>query len=254
MILLILIASIVLGGCESSKRDSSKQSQYDRLSQEIERLKAEAAQQAQSAGPMGTNIRIDVSMLTTRLSDYAAVEVLWKYVDRGLVAATRPAAMGQSGLVIGAANDKFQGQLSAVRRNLKMAEETSLFVVVADGSSGQIDIGTEIAVPGFFYLGRWYGGIGYEFRRAGRSLKVTARRLPSGQIEMQLTPAFSRFLSSGGDMELTELTTTVTAPPGQTIVIGGNTSSGQDVATALFGRRTETEQTQSLLTVTPRIQ
>ena len=45
---------------------------------------------------------------------------------------------------------------------------------------------------------------------------------------------FSKFLSDGGDLELTELSTRVTARSGQTIVIGGGDTSSENVATALL--------------------
>ena len=52
---------------------------------------------------------------------------------------------------------------------------------------------------------------------------------------MELTPVFSKFLSNGGDMELTELSTRLSAQPGQTLVIGGTDTGEDNVSTALFG-------------------
>ena len=103
-------------------------------------------------------------------------------------------------------------------------------------------------------MGRWYSSVGYDFRQAGRSLKVTARRLPSGLIDIELTPVFSRFLSDGGDLELTELSTRVISQPGKALVIGGGDSSEEDVATALLSYSKYGEQKQTLITVTPYVQ
>jgi type II secretory pathway component GspD/PulD (secretin) len=109
-------------------------------------------------------------------------------------------------------------------------------------------------VPQFYYFGRRYTAVDYQFRQAGRSLKVTARKLSSGLIGMELTPVFSKFLSNAGDLELTELSTTVIAQPGQTLVIGG-TDTGQDnVASALFSYDKLGQKKQTLITVTPYIQ
>ena len=120
--------------------------------------------------------------------------------------------------------------------------------------TGYINVGKEILVPRFYYFGRWYSSVGYEFRQAGRSLKVTARKLPSGLIDMELTPVFSKFLNDGGDLELTELSTRVTTLPGQTLVIGGGDTTEENVATALFSYSKQSEKKQTLVTVTPYIQ
>ena len=126
--------------------------------------------------------------------------------------------------------------------------------MLADGSTGYINVGREISVPRFYYFGRWYSSVGYEFRQAGKSLKVTARKLPSGLIDMELTPVFSNFLNDGGDLELTELSTRVTALPGQTLVIGGGDTTEENVATALFSYSKHSEKKQTLVTVTPHLQ
>ncbi|MBL7186862.1 MAG: hypothetical protein ISS70_11115 [Phycisphaerae bacterium] len=126
--------------------------------------------------------------------------------------------------------------------------------MLADGATGYIDIGKEIAVPRFFYYGRWYSGVEYEFRQAARSLKVTVRRLPSGLIDMELTPVFSRFLGDGGNLELTELSTMVTARSGQTLVIAGGDTTGENVASALLGYSKMGEKKRTLITATPHVQ
>ena len=103
-------------------------------------------------------------------------------------------------------------------------------------------------------MGRWYAAVEYDFRVVGRSLKVFAHRGPSGEIDMELTPVFSRFLNNGGDMELTELSTLVVVMPGQALMIGGSDSSSEDVATALFGYSKSGERKQMLITVTAYLQ
>ena len=68
---------------------------------------------------------------------------------------------------------------------------------------------------------------------------------------MELTPVFSQFLSNNGDLELTELSTRVTAHSGQTLVIGGGDTMRENVATALLGYSKTNEKKQALITVTP---
>jgi hypothetical protein len=243
----ILCVCLLLAGCDTPQ---TSESPYDRTSREIERLKAES----EKAASIGDNIKIVVNLLTTSMNDRSAVDSLWRYVDRNVAVIKRPDVYRQSGLRVGLAGKNFGAQLNVTKRQLKSSEETELFLVLADGATGYINIGREIAVPRFYYSGRWYSGVGYEFRQAGRSLQVTARKLPSGLIDMELTPIFSNFLSDGGDLELTELSTRVTAQPGQTLVIGGGDTAGEDVATALLGYSKTGEKKQTLITVTPHVQ
>lgn len=243
---LILSACFLLAGCQSPDTES----RYEQVSRQIEQLKA----QEQSGWSTGGNIKIVVHMLTTNLNDYFTVDSLWRYVDDKVLLVRRPEVFSRSGLKIGVGGDVFKSRLNIVKRNLAFSEEGELFLVVGDGRSGYINIGTEIGVPRFFYLSRRYSGVGYEFRNAGKSLKVTARRLHAGLVELQLTPVFSRFLSTGGDIELTELTTTITARPGQPVVLGGSTDADDNVAAALFSYRSDARKTQTLITVTPYIQ
>jgi hypothetical protein len=207
-----------------------------------------------SAGPTGANIRIVVNKLSADISEYTELDALWRYTDRNLVVANRPEAYARSGLVIGVGTDRFNAELNIVKQRLTSSEDITLFVVVSNGLTGTINIGREIMVPRFFYAGRFYQAVEYNFRQAGRFLEVTPLLLPSGLIEMQLQPVFSEFLTTGGNIEFTELATTVVAQPGQTIVIGGGSSSGEDVGTALFSYRKENERGRTLITVTPFFQ
>ena len=243
----ILAAFILAAGCQTT--DTSSESEYDRVSREIERLKAES----EAALATGENIKIVVHMLSTNVADHFAIDSLLQYVDKNITIAKRPEVFATSGLSIGLGGKNFQARLDVTKQQLKSSEETELFIVLADGTTGYINIGKEIAVPSFYYLGRWYSSVGYEFRQAGRSLKVTARKLPSGLVDMELTPVFSKFLSDGGDLELTELSTRVMVRPGQTLVIGGGDTSEQDVATALLSYSKYGEKKQTLITVTPHI-
>ena len=244
----ILCTLLLLAGCQTPR--NSSESQYDRVSREREQLKAGS----QAIASMGKNIKIVVNMLTTNVADHFAVDSLWKYVDQNIAIIKRPEAFGHSGLRIGLADKNFHIRLDVTKRQLKSSEDTELFVVLADGATGYINIGKEISVPRFYYLGRWYSAINYGFRQAGRSLKVTAQKLPSGLIDMELTPVFSKFLTTGGDIELTEISTKVTVRPGQMLVLGGSDTASENVATALLSHSKYSATTQTLVTVTPYIQ
>lgn len=243
----LTLALLLIGGCESSQ--STSEGQYERVSREIEELK----RQSELAG-IGDNIKITVNMLSVSESESFAIDSLLQYVDKNITITKRPEVFNQSGLEIGIAGQNFKARLDITKQQLKSSEESELFIVLADGATGYINIGEEIWIPRFYYFGRWYSSVGYEFRQAGRSLQVTVQKLPSGLIDMELTPVFSRFLSTGGDLELTELSTRVTARPGQTLVIGGGDTSEENVATALLSYSKSGERKKTLITVTPYVQ
>jgi hypothetical protein len=245
--LLILLCSLI-AGCQS--QHTPAESEHDRISREIERIKAES----EAAAATGHNIKIVVNMLSTDVSDRLAIDSLFKYVDKNVTIIKRPEVYRRSGLEIGIGNDNFMVKLDITKRQLKSFENSELFVVLADGSTGYINVGTEIAVPRFYYHGRWYSSVGYDFRQAGRSVKVTARRLPSGLVDIELTPVFSKFLSDGGELELTELSTRVSARPGQTLVIGGGDTAEENVAAALLSYHKFGQNKQTLITVAPHLQ
>ena len=239
-----VLYGLQLSGCETP---TDTDSEYDKVSREIERLKAES----EAAVSTGGNIRIVVNMLTVSSEDRFAIDSLWRYTNQNVTIAKRPQAFSTSGLKIGLATGNFKARLDITKQQLKSSEETELFIVLADGATGYINVGKEIYLPRFYYFNRWYSAVNYDFRRAGRSLRVTARKLASGLIEMELTPVFSRFLSNGGDLELTELTTKVSAKDGQTLIIGGGDTSAENVSTALLGYSKQGRQKQTLITVTP---
>jgi hypothetical protein len=243
---LAVLLVCLLAGCEAL--DTESESQYDKVSREIERLKAQSAAEAEG------NVKVVVNMLSVEATDYSAFDVIWQYVDRNVAVAKRPEVFAPSGLKVGLASDNFRIQLNIVKKNVKSSEESELFLMVSDGIPGYINVGTEISVPRFYHIGRWYSSVDYEFRQAGRSLEVVAHRLPDGLVEMQLTPVFSKFLNDGGALKLAELTTTIIARSGQAVVIGGGSSGGENVASALFARSKRVGKSQTLVTVTPYLQ
>ncbi len=206
------------------------------------------------SGPIGSNIMIVVRKVTTSREEYLAVESAWRYVDENIAVVKRPGDFAGSGLRVGIADRNFQARLDIAVRNAKSLEDSTVFVVATNGASAYIDIGEEISIPRFMYFGRWYTAVEYDFRKAGRSLKTTPRKLPSGAVDIELVPVFSRFMKDGLKIELTELSTRVTVNPGEMIVIGGSDTSSEDVATALFSYSKEKKATRTIITVMPRME
>ncbi len=237
----ILWVCLLLVGCQVPSSPSDRH--YDQVSREIEQL--------MSTADIGDNIKIVVNSLTVSTEDSFTIDTLWRYADKNIAISNRPDVYAKSGLQIGVAGENFKARLDITRQQLKSSEESEIFLLLADGTAGFISIGRQISVPRFYYFGRWYSEVAYEFRQAGRSLEVAARKLPSGLIDIELTPVFSKFLNNGGDLKLTELSTRVTVRPGQTIVIGGGNTSQEDVATALFSYSKTGLRRKTLITVTP---
>ncbi len=238
---LILMSSLFLAGCQNPT--SAPDSHYGQVSRQIEQLKTTA--------DIGDNIKVVVNSLTVSSEDAFSIDTLWRYADKNVTITNRPDVYARSGLQIGLAGENFKARIDVTKQQLKSSEESEIFLVLADGSTGYISIGQVISVPRFYYSGRWYSGVAYEFRRAGRSLEVAVRKLPSGLIDIELTPVFSRFLNNGGDLKLTELSTRVMVRPGQTIMIGGGNTQEENVATALFSYSKTGQTKQTLITVTP---
>jgi len=248
-LILILCSCLLLAGCITTQ--SSSGSHHDRVSREIAEILAKSEQDP----IVGDNIKIKVNLLTTSVTDYFAIKALMQRTYGDVTVTNRSEIDTESGIQIVVAGEDFSAQLDIAKRKLKSSEDSELFLLLADGATGSINIGKEISVPRFYYSGRWYNSVNYEFRKAGRSLEISARKLPSGLIEMELTPVFSNFLNDGGDLEMTELSTTVRARPGQTVVIGGDTDSDENVAQALLGlgySKTEVMK-ETLITATPQI-
>ena len=247
---LLILLFVLLAGCREYAQQPGPQSRFEQISEEIERLRAESQSQVMT----GRNIRVDIDMLSTKLSEYSSVDALWRYTHRDSSAVRMGVSASRAGWRVGVGTGDFRARLNIVKEQLQSAEETNLFLVLADGASGYIFVGKEIAVPRFYYYGRWYSAVDYEFRQAGKSLEVTARKLGNGMISMDLVPVFSNFLSDGSTLELTELQTSVLTWPGQQVIIGGNISDNENIATALFSYDKSSERKQTLITVTPHIQ
>ncbi|MBL7186863.1 MAG: hypothetical protein ISS70_11120 [Phycisphaerae bacterium] len=109
----ILCACFFLAGCETSQESSD--SHYDRVSREIEQMKAES----EKAASIGDNIKIVVNLLTTSVADHFAIDSLLQYVDKNFTITKRPEVYTQSGLQIGVAGENFNARLDITKRQLK---------------------------------------------------------------------------------------------------------------------------------------
>ena len=235
---------MLLAGCE--KQQEQQQGEFERVSGQIEQVKAEAKKQEQSQVDQQDteestgNIKITVTILTVDEQDFDALDSLWTYTTGSFVVKRRLDIFPESGLKVHMATGDLTAKLAVVRKNAKHSEQTEMFLVLADGATGYINLGTEIAEPEFHYLTRTYKATDYNFRQAGRGFKVRARKVPERDlINLSLTPVFSRFFNDGADKVFTELRTGITVKPGQSILIGGTRTSRENFSSALLGLRKE---------------
>lgn len=242
--IIILAGFLLLAGCENQQEQ--QQDEFERVSEKIEQVRTEAQAQEQSqadqeiAEDLTDNIKIAVRILTVDERDFEALDSLWAYTADSFVLKRRLDIFPESGLKVHMAAGDLSAQLAAVRKNAKHSEQTEMFLVLADGATGYINLGTEIAMPRFHYLTRTYESADYQFQRAGRGFKVRARCVPERDlINLSLTPVLSRFLNDGADKEFAELRTGVTVKPGQSILIGGVRTSRENFSSALLGLRKE---------------
>jgi len=245
----ILAVCLLLAGCESNLQEHQDE-HFEKVSEQIEQIKT----QADSVVPADTeavgNIKVTVKMLTVDEQDFSAIDGLWQYASDDFVVYRRPDIFHESGIKVGISRGNLTAKLAAVKNKSKYSEQSEMFLVLADGSTGYVDIGKEILVPRFYYLNRWYEAGEYEFRRAGRGFKVTAVRIPERElVNLRITPVFSSFLSDRGDKKFNELMTNVTIKPGQSVLIGGTRTSHESLASALLGRSATKRKTDTVIVV-----
>ncbi|MBW3018792.1 type II and III secretion system protein [Candidatus Woesearchaeota archaeon] len=250
----LLLVSVILtlttpffAGCEETTR-SRADDEFAKIDQEIETWKTRAMQ---SSG--GNNIKIVLDFLRTEASEYSKLQALWQYTDENVAITAGKDEFRKSGLRIGVAGKDMALRLDAVQNTTKSSERTQQFIVVANNSTGQINVGTEIATPVFFYRGRRYSSMGYEFRNVGKFLEVTARKLGNGMVEVEVIPVFSNLVSGSGKMNqirMTELNTKVILANGQSMVIGSTDGQTNNVANALLGVEKNGVRQKNLLVLT----
>ena len=251
IITLVIIGCLFWTGCEN-EQSKEQQSQFERVSQEIEQVRAQEQTEIEktTVAELTGNIKVTLRMLTVDERDFEALDSLWKYTTPHYVVIRRSDIFPQSGFKVQMAGGNLTAKLTVVKEQAKYSEDTEMFLVLADRATGYIDIGTEIAVPQFHYLTRWYKATDYEFRRAGRRFKVSARKVPGRDlVNLRLTPVFSRFLNDGGDKVFTELLTVVTVKPNQSVLIGGSRASRENLSSAFLGLRKEEVQKDTIILV-----
>jgi hypothetical protein len=158
----------------------------------------------------------------------------------------------RNGLRVGIAGDNYKVAFGASARRSRSTTRDSMFIVVQSGTQGFIQMGEDTFVKRLGYWTPFGFRVIVQNAFVGRQLVVRPVILAKGLVEVELWP---RFTSRGkrGAIDVTELATKVAVRDGQSIVLGGMTSGGDDVGSVLFGvgRRERTHN--MTIVLTPKI-
>jgi len=206
-----------------------------------------------AAAALANNVAITIEKVGTATGAAMDASLAFRYAnDRVAIGSAGGRLARRNGIRIGVATGSFRGRLGISARRSRRTVREQMFITVLSGQEGVIAVGTDTYVQ---RLGYWTP-LGYEVlvERAfvGRSLVVRPRILGRHAVEVELWP---RFTTRGrrGAIDLTELATKVVVPDGQSIVIGGLTTGGDDVGSVLFGLGRRTRTSTMTMILTPKI-
>jgi len=158
----------------------------------------------------------------------------------------------RNGLRVGVAGKDYRVAVGGSAKRSTSRTSDSMFIVCQSGTQGFIQMGEDTYVARLGYWTPFGFHLLVERAFVGRQLVVLPRILGGGMVEVQIWP---RFTSRGkrGAIDVTQLTTKVVVRDGQSIVIGGMTSGGDDVGAVLFGVGKRTRTHNMTIVLTPKI-
>ena len=200
------------------------------------------------------NVIVKLERHTYSRENALRVSSAWKYADEHILAGSRSGRLWtRNGLRLGLATDRFRAALSVQAQGQRSTSSQQMMLTALSGQEASLMVGTDVYVPVLRYW-TWAGPVTLLEREfVGSSLVVVPQIVGDDQIHLKLFP---RFTSRSGRrvIDVTELSTEVIVPHGQTLAIGGLDDSQGSLAWALFslGRRQADRRT--LLLVTPYIE
>ncbi len=194
------------------------------------------------------NYRVDVNRIWLSEQDSSTVSAMFGWKDDNWdVKVGSPGA--DPGFRVAVAKGGFTGSIDGNLRSAKSASREQTFIVTVADSPASIQVGQVRFVQPITVAGMKGGIILPAGQFLGTSLTTIVRPVGNGVVQVSLTPVFS---AANGDLiELTQMTTTVNAPLGASILIANNSTSHDTVATALLSRTSSrgTEQAVIVLNV-----
>ena len=206
-------------------------------------------EEARAMGLPEGNYRVNVENIWLSESDASSISAMFGY--RGNSVAARvgsPAVSPGFRFAVGGRN--FRASLGATLSSTKNSQRSEQFLVTVADSPAYLNVGqVRYGIP--INLGPRRGVlIVREGQFVGSSLQVTVSPAGPGIVNVSLTPRFSRTDTPDGNLQLTEMSTTVQVPLGQPLLIGSSDQSSDSVATALLSRTSSSVRQQGVIVLT----
>ena len=177
----------------------------------------------------------------------------WRYADEQVLARSRAGSLwAHNGLRLGLATKEFRSALGISADGRQRTLSQQMMLTALSGEECSLLVGTDVYVPVLRYW-TWAGPVVLLEREfVGSSLVAVPEVVGEDRIDLKLFPRFTS--RSGQVIDVTELTTEVVVPHGETLVVGSLEESGDGIAYALFSLGGRQGDRRTLLLVTPYIE
>jgi len=225
---------------------------YDRTSHKLlvyapKKEQALIAELVQKAVPTGINIQIDVAVDDIEDSSSSGISVSGSGTYR-----KGPSGRSKTEITLNP---------SLTARSTVKTGRTVQTLVVSDGNSASIDIGTDVPFSEWLVeFGRNWGYIqqNITYRRVGASLRILPRVIDEqkGLVSIKLIPQISALPEKGDDfttVQFINVSTELIVTDGETITFGGSANNREFYDKFLIGFNREGTRKKMQMTLTPRL-
>jgi len=184
------------------------------------------------------NYRVDVERIWVSQSDVSAIGSMFKYKS-GNAVLKGGAPLPAPGFTIGVVGKSGYAGLTVAKQSLKNADRSEMFLVTMAGTPASLRVGkTRYVTPlTIFGLGMKKAIVLPAEQFIGADFQVTVRPAGAGLVTVSLTPSFTGIEPGGrGVLNVTELTSTVTVPLGDKILLSSSDNTTDTVAKTMFSR------------------
>ena len=173
---------------------------------------------------------------------------------------TQEGVQGSGSFVIRRGTVQPSGRVTGTDRQTTVQRSSGMFTLVVDGGESILTVATRVPQAEIGYYYNHALGIGAVERRivftdVGTSLRVSARTLADGQIQLRLIPRISYFSAERpGAIDFTKAATELIVPNGQPVSLGGSTANRHEITRQMLGYRNRLSSNESDLVVTATLQ
>jgi type II secretory pathway component GspD/PulD (secretin) len=167
---------------------------------------------------------------------------------------------GSGSVIIRRGGVQPSGRLTAGEKQTTVQRSSGIFTLVQDGGESLLSVATRVPQHQVGYYRDYASGIGYIdrqilFTEVGTSVRVSASALAEDQIRVRLTPRISYFSAErSGAIDLTEATTELIVPNGQSVSLGGSSTRIHEITRQILGYRDRTSSGETDLSLTATLQ